>query len=197
MYHIKSDKRCIKSAGRIGEALRELLSEKPLSDITVTDIQKRSGAGRSTFYRLFDNTDDVLLYLAEEEFREMVRKYRELEWTDFTEHMIRNIMSESRVILNVTSSGKMHVISKALRNDLTREAEADRYEFDNLSRYMIAIFIGGCISLVTAWDENGREESVDELARMMRRAFDYKAIEDILTRPAKHDEKTGRASSDK
>lgn len=197
MYHIKNDKRCIKSAGRIGEALRELLSEKPLSDITVTDIQKRSGAGRSTFYRLFDNTDDVLLYLAEEEFQEMVRKYRELEWTDFTEHMIRNIMSESRVILNVTSSGKMHVISKALRNDLTREAEADRYEFDNLSRYMIAIFIGGCISLVTAWDENGREESVDELARMMRRAFDYKAIEDILTRPAKHDEKTGRVSSDK
>lgn len=194
MYHIKNDKRCIKSAGRIGEALRELLSEKPLSDITVTDIQKRSGAGRSTFYRLFDNTDDVLLYLAEEELREMVRKYRELEWTDFTEHMIRNIMSESRVILNVTSSGKMHVISKALRNDLTREAEADRYEFDNLSRYMIAIFIGGCISLVTAWDENGREEPVDELAQMMQTAFDYKTIERILTRQvqdSEHEDKAG------
>ncbi len=197
MYHIKNDKRCIKSAARIGEALRELLTEKPLSEITVTDIQKRSGAGRSTFYRLFDNTDDVLLYIIEGEFRERVRDYREMDWNDFTENLIRSIMSESRVILNVTSSGKMHVISKALRNDLTHEAEADRYEFDNLSRFMIAVFIGGCISLVTSWNEAGREESVDELARMMRRAFDYKAIEDILTRPAKHDEKTGRASSDK
>lgn len=191
MYHIKNDKRCIKSAARIGEALRELLTEKPLSEITVTDIQKRSGTGRSTFYRLFDNTDDVLLYLVEGEFLDMVNDYREMDWTDFTEHLIRSIMSESRVILNVTSSGKMHVISRALRNDLTQVAEADSYKFDNLSRYMIAVFIGGCISLVTTWDETGREESVDELARMMRKAFDYKAIEEILTRPAKQERKGG------
>lgn len=189
MYHIKNDKRCIKSAARIGEALRELLTEKPLSEITVTDIQKRSGTGRSTFYRLFDNTDDVLLYLVEGEFFDMVNDYREMDWTDFTEHLIRSIMSESRVILNVTSSGKMHVISRALRNDLTQVAEADSYKFDNLSRYMIAVFIGGCISLVTTWDETGREESVDELARMMRKAFDYKAIKEILTRPAKQERK--------
>ena len=189
MYHIKNDKRCIKSAARIGEALRELLTEKPLSEITVTDIQKRSGTGRSTFYRLFDNTDDVLLYLVEGEFLDMVNDYREMDWTDFTEHLIRSIMSESRVILNVTSSGKMHVISRALRNDLTQVAEADSYKIDNLSRYMIAVFIGGCISLVTIWDETGREESVDELARMMRKAFDYKAIEEILTRPAKQERK--------
>lgn len=189
MYHIKNDKRCIKSAARIGEALRELLTEKPLSEITVTDIQKRSGTGRSTFYRLFDNTDDVLFYLVEGEFLDMVNDYREMDWTDFTEHLIRSIMSESRVILNVTSSGKMHVISRALRNDLTQVAEADSYKFDNLSRYMIAVFIGGCISLVTTWDETGREESVDELARMMRKAFDYKAIEEILTRPAKQERK--------
>ena len=189
MYHIKNDKRCIKSAARIGEALRELLTEKPLSEITVTDIQKMSGTGRSTFYRLFDNTDDVLLYLVEGEFLDMVNDYREMDWTDFTEHLIRSIMSESRVILNVTSSGKMHVISRALRNDLTQVAEADSYKIDNLSRYMIAVFIGGCISLVTTWDETGREESVDELARMMRKAFDYKAIEEILTRPAKQERK--------
>jgi AcrR family transcriptional regulator len=189
MYHIKNDKRCIKSAARIGEALRELLTEKPLSEITVTDIQKRSGTGRSTFYRLFDNTDDVLLYLVEGEFLDMVNDYREMDWTDFTEHLIRSIMSESRVILNVTSSGKMHVISRALRNNLTQVAEADSYKFDNLSIYMIAVFIGGCISLVTTWDETGREESVDELARMMRKAFDYKAIEEILTRPAKQERK--------
>ena len=66
MYHIKNDKRCLKSAERIGDALRSMLDEKPLSDITVTDIQRLSETGRSTFYRLFDNIDDVLLYIAEE-----------------------------------------------------------------------------------------------------------------------------------
>ncbi len=50
---------------------------------------------------------------------------------------------------------------------------------------MIAMFVGGCISLVTAWDENGREESIDELARLMQQAFNYGKIEKILRRPAK------------
>jgi AcrR family transcriptional regulator len=184
MYHIKNDKRCIKSAARTREALRGLLAEKPLSEITVTDIQKRAGIGRSTFYRLFDNTDDVLLYLIEEEFRDMVKSYREMEWIEFTRHLIGSIISESKVIINVSSSGKMHVISRALRNDITQEAEAGRYKFDSLSRYMIAIFIGGCISLVTVWDETGREETLDELAKMMRKALDYNAITEILTRQA-------------
>lgn len=72
MYHIKNDKRCQKSAARIGEAFRTVLAGKQLSEITVTDIQKASGVGRSTFYRLFDNIDDVLLYVAEDEFHGLI-----------------------------------------------------------------------------------------------------------------------------
>ena len=185
MYHIKNDKRCLKSAARIGEALRTLLADKPLSVISVSDIQRVSGTGRSTFYRLFDNIDDVLLYLAEEEFRGMAALFKELNWADFTEHIITNLMTETRELLNVATSGKTYLISKALRNELTRVAETDNFEFDNVSRYMITIFVGGCISLVTAWDENGREEPIDELADMMQQAFDYTKIEQLLRRPAK------------
>ena len=185
MYHIKNDKRCLKSAARIGEAFRTILASKQLSEITVTDIQKASGVGRSTFYRLFDNIDDVLLYVAEEEFHGLITLYKDLSWSGFTEHFIGGIMSESRGLVNIASSGKTRLISKALRINLTQAAETDNYEFDNLSRYMIAMFVGGCISLVTAWDENGREESIDELARLMQQAFNYGKIEQILRRPAK------------
>lgn len=185
MYHIKNDKRCIKSAARIGDALKELLAVKPLNRISVTDIQKVSGTGRSTFYRLFDTTDDVLLYIAEEEFSGTMKKFREMDWTGFTEYLISNIMSESQMILNVSASGKMHLISKALRNNMIREAAVENYEFDNNSKYMIAIFIGGCISLVSAWDETGRKEAVEELAKMMQKACNYETIEKTLTRPFK------------
>lgn len=185
MYHIKNDKRCLKSAARIAEAFRDMLAKKPLPEITVTDLQKASGIGRSTFYRLFDNTDDVLLYLAEEEFNGLMALYREMNWSDFTRHFITSIMSEEQGLLNVAYAGKTHLISKALRNKLTLEAEADRYKFDNISKYMIAMFVGGCISLVTAWNENGRKESVEELARLMQQAFNYSKIENQLRRPAK------------
>ena len=185
MYHIKNDKRCQKSAARIGEALRIMLGEKPMAEITVTDLQKASGTGRSTFYRLFDNTDDVLLYIAEEEFRGLMALYRTMNWSEFTQHFISSIITESQGLLNVASAGKSYLISKALRNRLTEEAEADSYKFDNISKYMIAMFVGGCISLVTAWDENGREEPIEELARLMQHAFNYSKIEAFLRRPAK------------
>ena len=182
MYHIKKDTRCLKSAERISGALRGLLAEKSLADITVTDIQRASGTGRSTFYRLFDNIDDVLLYLAEEEFRGMVKSYMELSWKAFTGGFIAVIVEESRELANIVASGKAAVVSKALRSELIREAQKQHIKFDDRSRYMISIFVGGCISMVSAWDENGRKESLEELTEIMHRTFDYAQIEKTLSR---------------
>jgi len=184
MYHIKNDKRCHKSAARIGEAFKRLIDEKPLSEISVTDLQKVSGIGRSTFYRLFDNVDDVLLFLIEEEFSGLMAMYKDMDWSDFTQYLIGSIIAEGKGILNIVSSGKTHLVSKALRKNMTQEASKDNYIFDNTSRYMIAMFIGGCISLVSAWDENGRKESIEEIAGLMQQAFDYDQIEAMLRRPA-------------
>lgn len=185
MYHIKNDKRCRKSAAKIGEALRVMLAEKPLSEITVTDVQKASRTGRATFYRLFDTVDDVLVYIAEEEFMGLMALYKDMSWSQFTEHIINSILYESRSLLNVASSGKTHLISRALRSKLTEEAASNSVEFDNKTKYMIAMFVGGCLSLVSAWDESGREEPIGELVRLMQQAFNYSNIEATIRRPAK------------
>lgn len=177
MYHIKNDKRCLKSAKKIGAALKTLLKSKPLADISITDIQKLSGTGRSTFYRLFDNIDDVILYMAEEELLDLVNLFHILSWQDFTSRFIEEIISGSRELTNIAESGKMHIISRAFRANLTHEAELSNVDLDNTSRYMIAIFVGSCISLVTAWDEAGRKESTEDLACIMGKVLDYKELE--------------------
>ena len=184
MYHIKNDKRCLRSAAKIGSALRTLMMVKPLPYITVSDIQRTSGTGRSTFYRLFDNIDDVLLYVVEEEFSDMIQLYRGMSWAEFTGHFIEAVVAESRLLLNVAESGKTYLIAKAIRTRLMEEAGKDHFEFDNISRYMISMFVGGTITLVTAWDENGRKETIGELAEIMQKAFDFSMIEHLLTRPS-------------
>ena len=70
MYHIKNDKRCLRSAALIADALERLLDQKIFADISVSDLQRESGVGRSTFYRLFDNIDDVVTYLVDEKFKD-------------------------------------------------------------------------------------------------------------------------------
>lgn len=55
----------IRSRRLICDALLELLSEKPLERITVTDIAKRADVNRGTFYLHYDNVNDVIDELQE------------------------------------------------------------------------------------------------------------------------------------
>ncbi len=71
MYHISNDKRAARSAQKIGIGLLTCLKTKNFTEITVTDVQKASGVGRATFYRLFDNTSDVLSYLCDRIFEKI------------------------------------------------------------------------------------------------------------------------------
>lgn len=44
------------------------------NDISVTQIINVSGVGRATFYRLFDDKSDVVLYQMESVFNELIRR---------------------------------------------------------------------------------------------------------------------------
>ena len=47
------------------DALLALMNEKPYSEITVTELSERAQYDRRTYYRYFDNKDEVLyLYCA-------------------------------------------------------------------------------------------------------------------------------------
>ena len=54
----------------IEEALFVLLKQKPFSKITITDITKKAGVARLTFYRNFAKKEDILQYHFDNIFRE-------------------------------------------------------------------------------------------------------------------------------
>ena len=66
MYHIPNDARAQRSAERIFESLMTFQNACAFSDISVTQIAACAGVGRSTFYRLFDNSYDVLYWKSDE-----------------------------------------------------------------------------------------------------------------------------------
>ncbi|MDR3216204.1 MAG: TetR/AcrR family transcriptional regulator [Clostridiaceae bacterium] len=65
MYRIGNDKRKRDSAKLICDGLNTLMQKKPYSMLTVTEIAECAGVGRATFYRLFDDKSDVILYQTE------------------------------------------------------------------------------------------------------------------------------------
>ena len=55
-----TDLRIEKTQLALFAALDDLLSEKPFSEITVSDLSRRAGIGRQTFYRHYDSIGDMI-----------------------------------------------------------------------------------------------------------------------------------------
>jgi AcrR family transcriptional regulator len=55
------DRRVPRTRDAIGDALVELLHQKPFADITVQHVLDRAGVSRSTFYTHFSDKDDLFL----------------------------------------------------------------------------------------------------------------------------------------
>ena len=67
----KGDQRVRRTRDRLGDALVELLVQKPFDDITVQDVLERAGVSRSTFYTHYRDKNDLFLSDAEDFFQGM------------------------------------------------------------------------------------------------------------------------------
>lgn len=151
MYHIKDDKRSLQSAECICEALNILLGQKKLSDISITEIQKTAGVGRTTFYRLFDNVSDVLTYQAEKIVGDGLKKleakpfktsyqnlYYSLEIFSENKDFLMNLAKENRISL-LRESLKRHL--KKMRAVMFPDFSSDNIESDFLVNGICSLLI--------------------------------------------------------
>jgi AcrR family transcriptional regulator len=67
------DPRVLRTRGLIEDAFRELLSEKSLQSMTVSDITTRATINRATFYSHFQDKFELFEYMIAKSFREMLR----------------------------------------------------------------------------------------------------------------------------
>jgi AcrR family transcriptional regulator len=64
----KTDRRVVRTRDTLGDALVELIREKPFDEITVQQILDRAGVGRSTFYTHYRDKEDLFLSDVEDFF---------------------------------------------------------------------------------------------------------------------------------
>ncbi len=184
MYHVKPDKRSQTSARLISEGLIDCMKRKEFSQITITDIQRASGVGRSTFYRLFDNISDVLTYICDTQFTfsiDELKTIKEFSKEDFAKEMIRSLMKNEEVILSVTKSGRLDIMFNSARsNALTlRKLIMEQYDLndeqlltDSQLDYFVASFLCTVMSCLGVWISHGRVETVDEVYNNMIKPFE-------------------------
>lgn len=118
MVHIPQDRRAQRSAERIYEGLMACLEEKSFDQVSVSDVQRASGVGRSTFYRLFDNLSDVLMYRCEAIFEQADPMLLHSKSPTAEETQLRFIalwMENKPLVRALAASGRMNYIQNAHR----------------------------------------------------------------------------------
>ncbi len=170
MYHIKNDARSKKSANKIVEAFSNCLKTTEYEQLTVVQIQKCSGVGRTTFYRLFDNISDILVYQIDKAYDEFfgdnIRQYK-----DPLEQTLVFVMKNTDILNNILLCNRLDLIRKkfVVKKDNIIALHSNDEKLDVIQiDYDTCIFSGIVIGSLMAWYQNGEKESVKEVYNRLK-----------------------------
>lgn len=171
MYHIKNDKRALRSAELIQEGLIKCLKNKSFDEITVSDIQRESTVSRSTFYRLFDNLIDVLYYQCDLLATAMEENYaaqKSSTLQNFIKYSLSFWLDNHGFLEALFKSGKIYILQSVMTEhshyykDFFTNSKLSETEMN----YLIPTATSILNTILMTWIKNGKKESADEIYKV-------------------------------
>jgi len=148
-------------------ALLQLLKDKRLNEITVTQVVKRAGVSRMAFYRNFETLDDILIAYfkpkIDDEFNLVINRVPQDEkikalgqfFTDLSDNM------------KLATERKFEYIIQDIFNDNMKRFYDNNMNWDNFSnvqkKYWIQFMSAGVYSIWREWLVSGQTESLDDI----------------------------------
>jgi AcrR family transcriptional regulator len=173
----KIDRRIQRTRDQLGDALVELMREKPFDSITVKDVLARADVGRSTFYLHFRDKDDLFLSDADEFLEAMAtllsRSKDASERVAPVREFFAHVGEEQRLYKALVESGKIHDFLELAQGHFARGIEQRLADLPrtrgiaSASRAALAhALTGSLLSLLTWWLDRGMLASPDEMDEM-------------------------------
>ncbi|MCD7858382.1 MAG: TetR/AcrR family transcriptional regulator [Clostridiales bacterium] len=147
-------------------ALMQLLSERDFQKISVTELVRRAGVSRATFYRNYSDKEALLREIGEAaalEIQSFLRATRTPE--DVYQSalgLFRNIKEHERVTRNMVS---FHISLSAVMA-MPPLAELEEPPTDATTHYWHLAFEGAVLNIVRDWMVNGMQQSPEEMAQV-------------------------------
>lgn len=177
MYHIKNDQRSVRSGQLLYEALATLMQERAFKTITVTELVKTAQVGRTTFYRNFDEIEDILWMRCDQTFDEFlayVKTYLQQEQTNSRAALLKPLLRffylNSEIIELLIRANRLDIIQDSFRarvQPLRGQIAAFHGVAEVYADYSIAIRIGVMTNILVHWIESGKKQTPDELAETL------------------------------
>jgi AcrR family transcriptional regulator len=176
----RNDLRIRNTKKRLRTTIAQLMSEKPIQNITVAELCAKAEINRSTFYAHYSDIYDLQQKLEQEIYAEFQATLAQVD--------LEGSSSPDNVpIFMVTMFGFLkrnadmcavflgpHSDRKFVMNllDIAKETTIDQYgrAYKKASAHQLELFYTfiayGCIGLLEYWMKNGFSEPVEEMARL-------------------------------
>jgi AcrR family transcriptional regulator len=173
----KPDSRVIRTRNILGNALVQLMQEKPWPEITVQQVLDRAKVSRSTFYAHYSDKNDLFMSDVEEFFETMANSlttqknnsHRLLPVREFCAHLgqVKTFVSalhEAGKMQDVWELGRGH-FARAIEKRLSAldSVHSTRSRRAETRSYMLS---GALISLLVWWMDRGMKETPEEIDQM-------------------------------
>ncbi|MCD7856819.1 MAG: TetR/AcrR family transcriptional regulator [Clostridiales bacterium] len=184
----KSESKYFNTARRMDEAFLALMEQKEFEYITVTEICKKAGVNRSTFYLHYETIGDLLTECVEQMnqqfllyFKETIPEFRQRIGTASLEQLflitpeylipyLTYIAEQKTVFKVVLANPEVMQTSKTydfMFGDILDQILA-RYHVPEQERsYMLAFYIEGVMGIVKRWLRSDCKDPVEDIAKII------------------------------
>ena len=174
----KTDKRVIKTKHAIYKAFVELLNEKDINQITITDVAKRANINRKTFYNYYSDINDVMEEIENLVVAAFIKNIGTVEFTNMADFLTEIFNKFTETVnhdlefygLLFKTNNRSFLIVKIV--DILKKYVQQRIEETETldqKRFKVAVdlCIPGIISVYMNWFTNSYDYSIEELSSLL------------------------------
>ena len=185
------DKRIIKTKQRICDSFIELIKEKELSKITVSEIAKKANIERKTFYLHYNCIEDVYLDIESSITKELENEAN--NYFDNPNYQIKNVYYTLNSVINNhidfikaisfndSYSFLLRSFEKALARIIYKIATEICHVTSKNTKYYTDFYASGIVRLYKGWITNEYDLSLDELTIILTRAS-FLSVDELINK---------------
>lgn len=151
---------------RLKNALLELLSKKPLNDISISELVEKAEVGRASFYRNYGQKEDILKAHVDNLFREWIEEWQKNDGAPLSGQLrilIAHFEKHRDFYSLLNDRGLIYLLK-----DVIIGLWGPKPEYDKVQAYTAAYFSYVLYGWIDVWFQRGMVESADEIAEMFR-----------------------------
>ncbi len=164
MYVKQTNNKAILSQNAILEAFIQLLTRKPMNEITISKLCMEAQVGRKTFYRNFETKEDILAFYIDKIYAEFERDLQNSNGNIIFTYL-SFIKKYSSIMALLQKNNVLHLLSSKFANQYQNYLPMLNHKVKQpyKSAYVVAVVN----AIVSEWAKREFKESIENIVKII------------------------------